>query len=73
MPAYVVGAIIIGLPALALAWATLWNRHRPIFGFAAAMIVIGVGYLVATGAAGDIGRVLLPGIAGARLQPAPAR
>jgi hypothetical protein len=57
------GALIVALPALAAAWAVL-RRQRPLFLFAAALIVVGTGYLAATGATDDIARAVMPGIAG---------
>lgn len=65
MNANLVGALILAIPALAIAWAVLWRRQRPVFWFAAAMIVLGVGYLWTTGAAGDIGRRWAPGLVAA--------
>lgn len=62
--ATLIGALILGLPALAAAWLMLWRRYRPVFWFAAAMIGLGVGYLSATGAAGDIAVKLAPALAG---------
>lgn len=63
------GALVIALPALLIAWLLLWRRARPVFWFAAALIVVGTGYLVATGAADDIGNRLVPHIS----NPPPAR
>lgn len=60
MNADILGSLIITIPAFAMAFAFLWRRQRPIFWFAAAMILLGVGYLNATGAAGDIGRRWAP-------------
>jgi hypothetical protein len=55
MNATLLGALILIVPAVAIAWAALWRRHRPVFWAALAMIAVGLGYLVATGAAHDIG------------------
>ena len=73
MPAYVLGAIVLGLPALVVAWWFLWQRHQPIFWFAAAMILVGLGYLTATGATADIGRKIAPSLVAPAPQPALAR
>jgi hypothetical protein len=54
------GGFIIGIPALVIAYVALWNRQRSVFYFAVALILVGVGYLVATGAAADIARLVLP-------------
>jgi dipeptide/tripeptide permease len=58
----IAGALIIVLPALVLAWAVLWKRQRPIFWFALALILVGTGYLAATGATDDIANKLMPGL-----------
>lgn len=62
MPASLIGAIVLGLPALVVAWWLLWRRMRPVFWFAAALILVGLGYLTASGATGDIGRRIAPGL-----------
>jgi hypothetical protein len=54
-----VGAFIVGLPALVVAFLLFWRRLRPVFWFALALIVIGLGYLASTGALADIGRFFL--------------
>ena len=54
------GAVILGLPLLVLAWAVLWRRNRPVFWFALALILVALGYLMATGATDDIARRLVP-------------
>jgi hypothetical protein len=53
------GGLILALPALVAAWGVLWRRERGLFWFAAALILVGVGYLMVTGAAADIANVLL--------------
>lgn len=63
------GAFIFGLPLVILAWAFLWRRRRPVFWFALALIVVGVGYLMTTGATDDIANRLIPQIS----NPPPAR
>lgn len=57
----IAGAVILGVPLIVLAWAALWRRQRPVFFFALALILVGVGYLAATGATDDIARRILPG------------
>jgi hypothetical protein len=56
----IAGAVILGVPLIVLAWAVLWRRQRPVFFFALALILVGVGYLAATGATDDIARWILP-------------
>jgi hypothetical protein len=73
MNANIAGSMILGLPALVVAWFFLWKKHRPIFWFACVMILVGLGYLWATGAAGDIGRRVAPGMAATLPTAVPAR
>jgi dipeptide/tripeptide permease len=54
------GALILGLPLVLLAWLALRRQPRAIFLFAIALIVVGLGYLMATGATEDIARRLVP-------------
>lgn len=55
----VVGAVVLALPQFLLVAYLLRNFPSAIRSFAVAMIMLGVGYLISTGAAGDIGRSLL--------------
>ena len=38
----------------------LWRRQRPVLWFAVALILVGLGYLMATGATDDIARSIVP-------------
>ena len=61
--ANLIGAAILGIPLIVLAWAVFWRRMRPIFWFAFVLIAVGLGYLAASGALSDIARsvaILLP-------------
>ena len=50
-----IGAGTMGLPMLlAFAWM-FWRKLRWIFWFATACLLVGLGYLTATGAARDVG------------------
>ena len=60
--AEVAGALILAVPALMAAWIVLRRQGTAICLFAAAMILVGVGYLTMTGATADIARGLLPGL-----------
>jgi dipeptide/tripeptide permease len=60
IPAKIAGAIILGVPLTLVAYAALWRRQRPVFWFALALILVGLGYLMATGAADDIARSIVP-------------
>jgi hypothetical protein len=59
MHADTVGGLILGIPALIIAYIVLWRLQRVVFWFAAVLILVGVGYLVATGAAADVAHLLL--------------
>jgi hypothetical protein len=43
-----------------IAGALFWRSLRPIFWFSVALVVVGAAYLVATGAAEDVARILWP-------------
>jgi hypothetical protein len=57
----VVGALIVGLPAVLIAYLALWRRHRQVFWFALALIIVGLGYLASSGALADIANMILGG------------
>lgn len=75
--AKIAGALILALPLLLIAWIAL-RRQRAVRMFAAALILVGTGYLMATGATDDIGRSVLGLVRDMSLQghgttaPAPA-
>jgi hypothetical protein len=54
--ATLVGSLVLALSAVLVAWFVLWRRNRAVFWFAVALIIMGTGYLIVTGAANDIGR-----------------
>ena len=60
--AEIAGALILAVPAIMVAWIVLRRQGTALFLFAAAMILVGVGYLTMTGATADIARGLLPGL-----------
>ena len=60
IPAKLAGAVILGVPLILVAYAALWRRQRPVFWFAVALILVGLGYLMATGATDDIARSIVP-------------
>lgn len=64
--AKMLGVLILGVPALVVAWLLLWRNNRPVFFFALALILVGLGYLASTGATDDIANAVLGGA------PAPA-
>ncbi|MFA5900050.1 MAG: hypothetical protein WC829_13170 [Hyphomicrobium sp.] len=50
----VLGALIVGVPAVVVAYLALFKAPRAVFWFAVALIVVGLGYLASTGALTDI-------------------
>ena len=44
----IAGAIIVGLPAVIIAYLALWRKNRPVFWFALALVAVGLGYLATT-------------------------
>lgn len=62
LSAKIAGAVILAVPAIVLALAVLGRRQRAAFYFAAALILVGTGYLAATGATDDIARMFTPGL-----------
>jgi hypothetical protein len=58
--AKIAGALILGIPLILVAYVVLWRRQRAVFWFAIALILVGLGYLMATGATDDIARSLMP-------------
>ena len=65
----IIGAVIVGIPAIVLAWGFLWRRNRAVFWYALALIAAGLGYLMATGATDDIANRFVPRL----LTPAPGK
>ncbi len=60
--ASLLGAAMIAVPLIVIAFLLLWWRHRPVFLFAFAAILVGTGYLVSTGAASDVAKQIAPGV-----------
>jgi hypothetical protein len=61
IPAKLAGAVILGVPVILAAWLLLRRQGRAVLWFAVALILVGLGYLAATGATDDIARSILPG------------
>ena len=61
--ATLIGVLAIAIPLLVIFWF-LFRKQRAIWWFACALLVVGLGYLASTGAADDIGRRLVPALAG---------
>lgn len=62
----IAGAVILGVPLILIAWVFL-RRQRPVLWFAIAAILVGLGYLMATGATDDIARRVAPGFVAQRV------
>ncbi len=61
MSAYIptlLGCLIMGLPAILLAWIA-FRRERAIFWFALALIVVGLGYLATTPTPEGVAKVVM--------------
>ena len=58
MASHFVAALVVALPGIALAWLLLRRQPAAIFWFATALIIVGSGYLAATGTADDIYRAV---------------
>jgi len=58
------GAVILGLPLIVAAWLLLRRQPRAIFWFALVLIMVALGYLMATGATDDIANRLIPDLVG---------
>lgn len=56
-----IGGLIVGVPAILVAYLALWRRQRAVFWFAVALILVGVGYLASSGALADIANTILGG------------
>ena len=54
------GAVILGIPLYIAAWVLLRGQPRAILLFAVALVTVGLGYLTAVGATGDIARRVMP-------------
>jgi hypothetical protein len=55
----VLGALIVAIPAVIVAYLALWRRYRPVFWFALALATVGLGYLDFAGALDDIADFVL--------------
>jgi hypothetical protein len=53
------GASLTVVIGVVIARLLFWRRQRPVFWFVCALVLVGAGYLLATGAAEDIGGGLL--------------
>lgn len=60
MNADLAGAILLGVPLYVAAWLLLRKQPRAIFLFAIVLLAVGMGYLAAVGATGDIARKFAP-------------
>ena len=58
--ATLVGALLLGIPLVIVSLVLLRQQPRAIQLFSLALIVVGLGYLMAVGATGDIARTVAP-------------
>jgi hypothetical protein len=63
IPSVLAGALIIGVPAVIIAYLVLYRQPRWIFWFTVALILVGLGYLAGTGALTDIANAVLGDVA----------
>ena len=61
--AALIGVAAIAIPFLVVVWFLL-RKQCALWWFACALLVVGLGYLTATGAADDVGRRIAPASAG---------
>lgn len=59
IPPAVFGALIVGIPAVIVAYLALYKAPRAVLWFAFALILVGLGYLASTGALTDIADAVL--------------
>jgi len=59
IPPAILGALIVGVPAVIIAYLALFKAPRAILWFALALIAVALGYLAATGALTDIANAVL--------------
>lgn len=59
IPTPLAGALIVGIPAVIVAYLVLYKQPRWIFWFTFALILVGLGYLGGTGALNDIADAVL--------------
>jgi hypothetical protein len=54
----IIGLLLLGLPPILLAWIAL-RRQKPVFYFAVALILVGLGYLATTPTPVGLARAVL--------------
>ena len=55
----VIAALVLGVPALVIAYVAFFWRRRPMFWFVVALVLVGLGYLGSTGALREIGALVV--------------
>jgi hypothetical protein len=71
IPSAIFGALIVGVPAVIVAYLALFKAPRAVLWFAFALIAVGLGYLGFTGALTDIAQAVLGEAAPPLSEPAP--
>ncbi len=67
----ILGALIVGVPAVIIAYLVLFRAPRAVLWFAFALIAVGLGYLASTGALTDIANAVLGNEAPPVSEPSP--
>lgn len=71
IPPAILGALIVGVPAVIVAYLALFRAPRAVLWFALALIAVGLGYLASTGALTDIANAVLGSAAPPVTEPSP--
>ncbi len=69
IPTEIFGALVIALPLIVVAFALFWRQQKQVFFFALAALIVGLGYLMATGATTDVAKWVWPSVYGEELPP----
>ncbi len=69
IPADVFGALVIALPILIVALLAFWRRQKPVFFFVLATLIVGLGYLMVTGATTDVAKSVWPAVYDPETEP----
>ncbi|MGH1417787.1 MAG: hypothetical protein ACRBCJ_02910 [Hyphomicrobiaceae bacterium] len=69
IPANVFGALVIALPVLFIALLAFWRRQKPVFFLVLASLIVGLGYLMTTGATTDIAKSVRPSVYAPIVEP----
>ncbi len=65
LTASLIGTAVLAVPAYVVLWLALRRQPPAIFRFGLALLAVGLGYLIATGATADVGQRVMAVWAGA--------